>query len=180
MLKLTVLGSEYFDEWTSEFVTYEDVELELEHSLVAVSKWESKFCKPFLAPDAKSQPELIGYFEAMVITPNFDPSVLARLTQTNIDAVQAYIDSPYSATTFGDHPEKTSRREIITSELIYYWMVAYSVPFECQHWHLNRLMALLRICNIKSEKPKKMSRHEIASRNRELNAQRRAALNSPG
>lgn len=180
MLKLTLVGAEYYNEELEEFETVGDVELELEHSLVSLSKWESKFQKPFLTNEGKSKEELLYYIEAMIISPIYPNDIYTRLSSENVVKIQQYIDSKESATTFGMMPERKGRGEIITAELIYYWMVAFNIPFECEYWHLNRLFALIRICNIKNSKPKKMSRNEIASRNRELNAIRRAQYNTSG
>lgn len=180
MLKITVSGEEYFNEETSEFETHGDFELELEHSLISLSKWESKYQKPFLVSTEKTPQEIMGYIEAMIISPIYPPDFFAKLSTANIKAINDYIESKESATTFGSMPERKGQGEIITSELIYYWMVAFNIPFECEYWHLNRLFALIRVCNIKNSKPKKMSRHEIASRNRELNAIRRAQYGTSG
>jgi hypothetical protein len=116
----------------------------------------------------------------MIITPIFPRGIIDRLTQKNLDQINAYIESKESATTFGSMPERKGRGEIITAELIYYWMVAFNIPFETEIWHLNRLFALIRICNIKNSKPKKMSRNELAARNRELNEQRKALYKTSG
>lgn len=182
MLTITVLGGEFFNEEKQEFVTIEDVVLELEHSLVSLSKWESKFRKPFLGPKEKTTEEVFGYIEAMVTSPNFSPEVLGRLSNSNLSDIQEYISSTESATTFGEGPPSRNKpkQEIITSELIYYWMVSYTIPFECETWHLSRLFSLIQICNIKNSKPTKMSKSEIASRNRALNAQRKAKLGTSG
>jgi hypothetical protein len=180
MLKLTILGTEYFNEETSTFETVDDIDLELEHSLVSLSKWESKFKKPFLSNEKKTSEEFFYYIEAMIISPIYSLDILFRLSEENIVKINDYIESTESATTFGSMPERKGRGEVITSELIYYWMVAFTIPFECEYWHLNRLFALIRICNIKNSKPRRMSRHEIASRNRELNAIRRAQYNTSG
>ena len=180
MLKLILLGTEYFNEETNMFEWFDNVEIELEHSLVSLSKWESKYQKPFLTNESKSAEELFYYIEAMIISPIYPDDLQSRLSQGNIEKIQAYVESKESATTFGSMPERKGRGEIITAELIYYWMVAFNIPFECQYWHLNRLFSLIRICNIKTSKPKKMSRSEIAARNRALNEQRRAQLNTSG
>lgn len=180
MLRI-VVGDETFDEETNTFDLSNEIVLDLEHSLVSLSKWESKYQKPFLAPGLKTTEELFGYMEAMVVTPNIDPDVLYRFTQKDLESVQEYIDSSQSATTFGVMPEqRRGQGEIITSELIYYWMVAFNINFECQHWHLNRLFSLIRVCNIKNAKPKRMTRNEVAMRNREINEQRRKQLNTTG
>lgn len=180
MLKLIIPGDEYFNEEDETFETVGDVELELEHSLVSLSKWESKFKKPFLSDTPKTAQEIYWYIDAMIISPIYPADALMRLTKQNIQQINDYIESTESATTFGEMPERKARGEVITSELIYYWMVAFNIPFECEYWHLNRLFALIRICNIKNSKPKKMSNRELSQRNRELNAVRRAQYNTKG
>jgi hypothetical protein len=180
MLTIFIEGQEVFNDETQTFETIEDTVLHLEHSLISLSKWESEFQKPFLTAGKKTAEEIFGYLKAMIVNSSGDPDALYRCSQENIDRIQAYIDSSQSATTFGMMPERRGPGEVITSELIYYWMVAFNIPFECQYWHLNRLFSLIRICNIKNSKPRKMSRHEIAQRNRELNARRRAELGTKG
>jgi hypothetical protein len=179
MLKLTVLGSEVFDETTSEFKTSGDVVLELEHSLVSLSKWESEFEKPFLTNDPKSVDEIVGYVKAMCLTPDIPETIFKKLSGENFQEINLYIDSTMSATTFSERRPQRSQ-EIVTSELIYYWMTVYNIPFECETWHLNRLFTLIRICNIKQDKPKPMSRADQAAEQRRLNAERRARFNSTG
>ena len=180
MLKIIVPGDEFFDEETEQFTTVGDVVLELEHSLVSLSKWESEFEKAFLGPAEKTSEEVIGYVKAMTLTPDVPSEVFSRLTAQNFNDVNSYIESKQSATTFGVMPETKGKGEIVTGELIYYWLVAFQIPFECEEWHLNRLFSLIRICNIKSGKQKKMSKTQIAQRNRELNAQRREQLGTAG
>ncbi len=180
MLKLTVLGQELYNEVTEEFSTQPDVVLELEHSLVSLSKWESKNQKPFLAPGEKTPEEIIDYISCMIISPEVNSEILFRMSQQNLEDIRNYIDSKQSATTFGEMPQRPSRVEVVTSELIYYWMVAFTIPPEYQYWHLNRLFALIRICNVKNSKPKPMSKNEIAMRNREINEQRRQQYNTKG
>lgn len=182
MLTIIVSGEEVFNEQTSEFSSVGDFELHLEHSLISLSKWESKFQKPFLADDNKPNEELFWYIRAMILDPVYPEDLFIRLTSENLNTINEYIESTQSATTFGTMPEikKRSRGETITSELIYYWMVIFRIPFETETWHLNRLFSLIRICNLKQQKPKKMSRHEVAQRNRELNAQRRAEYGTSG
>lgn len=180
MLTITIQGDEVYDESTETFGTVGDFTVDLEHSLISLSKWESKYQKPFLANGEKAPEEILDYVNMMVLTPGVPSNFVLRLTDANIKEIKAYIESKQSATTFGQMPERKGRGETITAELIYYWMVAFTIPFECQHWHLNRLFSLIRICNIKNSKPKKMSRHDIAARNRELNAQRRELLNTSG
>jgi hypothetical protein len=180
MLRLFIEDDENYNEETETFEKVNGVVIDLEHSLISLSKWESKYQKPFLTLSEKSSEEILNYIQAMIITPNVDSNVIHRCKPADIVKIQQYIDSPQSATTFGMMPERRGPSEVITSELIYYWMVAFTIPFECQYWHLNRLFSLIRICNIKNSKPKKMSRNEIAQRNRELNDQRRKELGTTG
>jgi hypothetical protein len=180
MLTIIVLGDEAYDESSEEFITQGDVTLDLEHSLVSLSKWESIYEKPFLSTEDKTLEEVIGYVRAMTLTPNVPNEVYSKLTNTNIEAINEYIAAKMTATWFTDPPGAPKSRDIITSELIYYWMVTFNIPFECEHWHLNRLFTLIRICNVKQAKPKKMSRAELMARNRALNAQRREQLGTKG
>lgn len=180
MLTIIVPGVEMFDEETQEFVSKDDVTLELEHSLVSLSKWESTHEKPFLSNDDKTTEEVLEYVKIMVVTPNVPNQVFEKLSNDNIDEINKYIDAKMTATWFSEAPGAPKSRDIITAELIYYWMITFQIPFECERWHLNRLFTLIRVCNIKQAKPKKMSRSEIAARNRELNAQRKAQLGTRG
>jgi hypothetical protein len=181
MLTIIVGGDDVYDESTDSFSTQGGVELQLEHSLVSLSKWESEFEKPFLGKGEKTTEEILIYVRYMLLTPNPPEDFLQRLSKENLEAINTYIERKMTATWFSEAPgaPKTSR-EVVTAELIYYWMTVFQIPFECERWHLNRLFTLIRICNLKQEKPKKMSRAEIAARNRELNAQRRAQLGTKG
>jgi hypothetical protein len=154
--------------------------LQLEHSLVSLSKWESKWNKPFLSKDFKTHEETLDYIKCMTINQNIDPDVYNGLTSEHITMINNYIESPMTATTFSDSKQNKSNREIITSELIYYWMIALNIPFECQKWHLNRLLTLIRVCNIKNAPPKKMSKRATASQYAALNAARRKQMNTKG
>lgn len=181
MLRISIPGSEFFDEEKSEFITTEPLELELEHCLAAVSKWESKFEKPFLSKDPPTTAEVTAYVKCMVLDKKFDPDTPLDLSAENFTLINSYINSKQTATTFSNEaPAQGRASEIITSELIYYWMVSFQIPFEAEYWNLNRLLALIKICSIKNGKPKKMSRNEIARRNHELNEARRAALGTSG
>lgn len=180
MLTITIPGAELFDEANQVFIDISPVQIDLEHSLLSVSKWESKVKKPFLGEGKKTPEEILVYVEAMILTPGITPETLLRLSDTNLDSINAYIDSTESATTFHQPQTKKGRPETITSELIYFWMVNFRIPFECQTWHLNRLFSLIRICGIKNSKPTKMSKAEAAAQRRELNAQRRAKTGSSG
>jgi hypothetical protein len=181
MLQIETGGDEFFDEETQSFITKNGLILELEHSLISLSKWESKYKRPFLDSDEKDTNEVLDYIRFMITNENPVEDPISILTQSDFEAINRYIESPESATTFGEMPEVKGRRgERITSELIYYWLVAFNIPFEVENWHLNRLFSLIRICNLKNSQPKKMGRHEAAARNRELNARRRRELGTSG
>lgn len=180
MLKLIIDPQEYYDEAAERFITLEGLVVVLEHSLASLSKWESKHQIPFLSGGKKSTEQIFDYIKMMIVTPEISPEQFSRFSEQNFAQINDYIESKQSATTFGELPKRKGPSEVISSELIYYWMVAFNVPFECENWHLNRLFALIRICNVKNQKPKKMSRGELNRRNSELNAQRRAALNTTG
>lgn len=180
MLRITIPAAELWDENRQEFVSTKEQTLQLEHSLVSLSKWESKWCKPFLSKNDKTAEETLDYVKCMTMTPNVDSNVYNFLTQENIREINAYIQAPMTATYFSEDKRAKGSREIVTAELIYYWMIALNIPFECQKWHLNRLLSLVRVCNIKNAPPKKYSRRELASRNAALNAARRKQLNTTG
>lgn len=180
MLKITIPSAELWDEDKEEFVYTKEQTLQLEHSLVSLSKWESKWCKAFLSKHEKTFEETVDYVKCMTLTQNVNSDVYQYLTNKNIAEINRYIEAPMTATYFSDDKIGKTSREQITSELIYYWMVALNIPFECQKWHLNRLLALVKVCNIKNQPPKKRSRKEILSRNAALNAARRKQLNTRG
>lgn len=180
MLEITVPGGEMFDEKKEEIIYVKEQTLRLEHSLVSLSKWESKWHKPFLTKSEKSFDEIIDYIKCMTLTQNVDSNVYSLLTKENVEEINKYIENPMTATTFSDNAGGKNNREIITSELVYYWMIALNIPFECQKWHLNRLITLVRVCDVKNQPPKKMSKREIMNRNAALNAARRKQLHSKG
>lgn len=180
MLQITIPAVEQWDENEQEFITSKEQTLSLEHSLVSLSKWESKWCKPFLSKDDKTTEETIDYIRCMSITQNVNPDIFKNITNENIDIVRKYIESPMTATWFHDEKGGKSNSEQITSELVYYWMIALSIPFECQKWHLNRLLTLIQVCNVKNKPPKKRSKRDIMSRNTALNAARKKRLNTKG
>ena len=181
MLTITVpISPEGWDEDKQEFVQPKSQILQLEHSLISLSKWESKWQKPFYSKKEMTDEEALDYIKCMTLNKNVDPDIYNHLTRENIGDVMKYIGNPMTATTFGKDDKSNNSREVITSELIYYWMIASNIPFECQKWHLNRLITLIRVCSIKNTPPKKMNKREIMSRNAALNASRRKQLNSKG
>lgn len=179
MLTIKIPDREWFNDATQEFVTVKGTTLQLEHSLVSLSKWEAKWNVPFLSKEEKTIEQTLDYIHCMTITQNVNPMVYEQLSEENIEQINNYINMPMTATTFNNLDHKSSR-EIITSELIYYWMIALNIPMECQKWHLNRLLTLIRVCNAKNAPPKKMSARDIMSRNSALNAARRKKYNTKG
>lgn len=182
MLQITVPETELFDESTETFIHIKNTQLKLEHSLLSISKWESKWCKPFLSKDKndkRTNQEMLDYIKCMTLN-TVSKDVYSALTQENLKAIINYINHPMTASTV-NIPDKNVpfRKEIITSELIYYWMIACQIPFECEKWHINRLIMLIKICNAKNN-PQKMSREEVLAQNRALNKARRSALRTRG
>lgn len=180
MLEITIPETEQWDEINQEFIITKEQTLKLEHSLVSLSTWESKWCKPFLSKERKTLEETIDYIKCMTLTPNVDENIYSCLTSENLDQINKYMEAPMTATWFNENKNQKANREQITAELIYYWMVALNIPFECQRWHLNRLLTLIKVCNIKKQAPKKRSRRDIMSQNAALNAARRKQLHTKG
>ena len=186
MLKITIPAREYSELWDEEKLEFIPIPaqkeqiLELEHSLISLSKWESKWCKPFFSKKEKTNDEIIDYIKCMTITSNVSPDVYNNLTEENVKQINNYISAPMTATHFSDEQNSRGSREVVTSELIYYWMIALNIPFECQRWHINRLLTLIKVCNVKNQSPKKRSSREIMSRNAALNEARRKQLNTKG
>ena len=180
MLRIIIPSTEMWDEVNEKFVDSKEQVLQLEHSLVSLSKWESKWCKPFLSKENKTFEETIDYIRCMTINQHVPDEVYNCLTGENIREINEYISAPMTATRFSNDVMGKGSREQITSELIYYWMIALNIPFECQKWHINRLLTLIRVCNIKNQPSKKMSLREIMSRNTALNAARRKKLRTNG
>ena len=180
MLPITIPATELYDEYNQIFINVKEQTLHLEHSLVSLSKWESKWHKPFLVKTKKTFEETIDYVRCMTITQNVNSEVYKCLTNENIQSINEYIEDPMTATWFSKDRKTKSNGEQITSELIYYWMISLNIPFECQKWHLNRLLTLIQVCDEKNKPPKKMSKKEIMSRNAALNAARRKQMNTKG
>lgn len=180
MLKITVPARNLWNEELQEFIDTKECTLTLEHSLISMSKWESKWLKPFLSKEPKTYEETIDYIRCMTLNQNVDPAVYYCLTDDLINKINEYIEAPMSATTINNRQGMLSSREIVTSELVYYWMIAMEIPFECEKWHLNRLMKLIQICSIKNQPSKKMSRKATLQQNAALNAARRSRLGTKG
>lgn len=181
MLQLDIRDREWFDDNKQMFIVAKGGTLMLEHSLISISKWESKWKKPFLGKEAKTYEETLDYIKCMTLNKSVNPSIYSGITKREIDIVNNYIDDTMTATWFNneDKNRKTSSQQV-TSELIYYWMVAFNIPFECEKWHLNRLFTLIHICEIKNTPSKKMKKKDIYARNRALNASRKRQLGTNG
>ena len=181
MLTIKVpISPEGWDDKKQEFIEPEYQTLQLEHSLVSLSKWESKWCKPFLS-SIKSDEEMLDYIKCMTVTKNMDPNIYNYLTTSNVIEIKDYIDAPMTAMKFPNNRSSKLSRDIITSDIIYYWMITLNIPIdECQKWHLNRLIALIRVCDIKNSPPKKKSQREIMEEYARINAERRKQLNTKG
>lgn len=182
MLELEIPAKELYNEHENEFTYTKPVTLRLEHSLVSIAKWESKWCKPFLLKDyIFPREELVDYVRCMTINQNIDPMVYQLLTRSELGKINEYIEKSQTATTFSNLKSRPNS-QVVTSELVYYWMIAYNIPIEpCHKWHFSRLMTLIEIASVKNDPDKnKMSKRAILAQNRELNAKRRKALNSKG
>lgn len=180
MIQLHIADVELWDEQQEVFIYRKGRTLQLEHSLVSLSKWESMHRKPFLSKEEKTYDETVDYIRCMTLTQHVDPSVYQNLTEENLKAVEAYIELPMTATTFSNSPNKGNSGEQVTAELIYYWMISLGIPFECQKWHLNRLLTLIRVCTVKNQPKKRSSTREIMRRNASMNAARRQRYNTRG
>ena len=175
------VSPESWNEATEEFIPAKTVTLQLEHSLVSLSKWESKWNKPFLSNTTNmTSEESLDYIRCMTITKNVDPKLYLNLTTANVEAVINYINAPMTATTCSEDKDGKKNREIVTAELIYYWMISFNIPVKFEKWHLNRLLTLIRVCNIKNSPPKKQNKRDMMAKRAALNAERRAQLHSKG
>lgn len=181
MLEILIKKIELFDNKTNTFINIDkDYTIVLEHSLVSISKWESKWHKPFLSNKKKTNEETLDYVKCMTLTQNIPDSVYYCLSEQNMIDINSYIENPMTATTFSSTSNKKSKKEeILTSELIYYWMIYYDIPAQYQKWHLNRLLTLIRICNIKNSDAK-MSKRETMLNNAALNKLRKSKTGSRG
>ena len=179
-LTITIPARDGYNEATGLFFTTKAQTVTLEHSLISVSKWEMKWHIPYFSREPKTNEQNLDYIRCMCLTPNIDPNTFFMLTEQNIRDIAAYIEDPMTATTI-KRKDKRPSREIVTSELIYFWMTEFNIPFNpCEKWHLNRLMTLIEVASIKSQPGKKMSKKDILSQNAALNAQRRARFGTRG
>jgi len=180
MLQIIIPANETYDEVNNLFINSKAQTLQLEHSLVSLSKWESKWKRPFLTKEKKTIAESVDYIKCMTLTQNVHPDVYVNLTNANITEVSKYIDEPMTATWFGNDTNQPPSREVVTAEIIYNWMITLNIPFECQKWHLNRLLTLIRVTNIKNSPKKKMNKKELMTRNTALNKARMEKLKNKG
>lgn len=182
MLEIPISEQEYFDDTTERFVKISAAVIQLEHSLVSLSKWESIWCVPFLKKADRTEEETLSYLQCMLLNPEH-AQYLSKLTEENYKAIHEYINSKQTATILPDTGKSTGPKETFTAELFYYWMFSLGIPLECQDWHLNRLLTLIRIFDIKNSKPKKLTREEMqeqARKNHELNEARMAEMGTNG
>lgn len=174
MLEIQVpITPEQWDEKNQVFIPPKTVKLQLEHSLISMHKWESKWHKPFFSKTEKTPEETIDYIKCMTLTQNVNPEIYELLDETNVNDIQNYIGDSMTATTFSDKNDGKASREIVTSELVYYWMLSLNIPFECRKWHINQLLTLIRVCNVKNAPPKKRSKSDLINHHRAVNAARR-------
>lgn len=180
MFDLFIKGVDLYDEQNGEFVSTKDTTLRLEHSLISLSKWESKWHKPFLGKEEKTEEEIRDYVRCMTITQNVDPVIYLGLTREHYEQIEKYMSDTMTATWFNDKHNPPSKQKAVTAELIYYWMISLQIPFECERWHLNRLLTLIRVCNSENTPKKKMRKGDVFKQNAQLNEARRKMLNSKG
>lgn len=170
----------FFNEATEEFVTYPKSTLKLEHSLISISKWESKWHKSFLNAKSYTIEEFRDYIRCMSLDPNITDDMLARINPEHIAKIWDYIKDPMTATVITRRGrQKRAGNSFVTSETIYYWMVSLGIPFECEKWHLNRLLMLVEVCSIK-QNPEKMNKRDAAAMRAMANEANRKRFGSKG
>lgn len=184
MLKIVVpANKDLWDEANNKFLSLKkEVSLTLEHSLVSVAKWESKWKRPYLSNEKMTNEQVIDYIRCMTISQNIDDLVYYCLSEQNLKDIEEYINDPMTATTFSNRmtAQQTAKNEVMTAELIYFYMLANNVPVEFQKWHLNKLLTLLKVCAIKNTPPKKMSRRETMANYAAINKANRAKFHTKG
>ena len=182
-LKITIpANDELWDEYRNRFISVKETELTLEHSLVSIKKWESKWHKPFLKENYKlTEMEMLYYIQCMTLNQHVDPNVYYALSSENIIRIKEYIENPMTATTITTHAKNQKQKEILTAEVIYYYMFANGIPKECEKWHLNSLLMLLQVFGIKNSPEKeKMNKQQTAAYYAQLNKARRAQHHTKG
>lgn len=180
MLTISTNGGEFFDEKTGEFRSVKGQTFSLEHSLISLSKWEAKYHRSFINNGPETEEEMIEYIRCMTITQNVDPCVYRNLSYDNVLEIKKYMEDPMTATWFSDKQNPKSRQKTITAELIYYWMFQLNIPIQFEKWHLNRLLTLIRLCDLENAPKKKMKSKDVRKQNSELNRMRRERLGSNG
>lgn len=172
MFQVTIPEREFFNETTEEFVTIKKETFQIEHSLVSLSKWESKWKIPFMAKNEKTTEQVLDYIQCMTITQNINPDIYKNIPMAILAEISDYISESMTATWFAENPNAKESKEVITAEVIYYWMITHNIPMECQKWHINRLLTLIRVCNVKNAPPKKTNKGLALSERARLNAER--------
>ncbi len=181
MLEIRVPASEVYQAWNNTFINVQSCVLTLEHSLISVAKWEAKWHIPYLNARKKTTAQDLDYIRCMVIGPVKDDAIFAALSSENIADIRKYIDDTMTATTFSESLNtKKHSKEVVTAEILYHRMFTNNIPMECQKWHLNRLLTLIRVCDTKNSPPSKMNKKQTASHYAEQNALRRAKYNTKG
>lgn len=180
MLELHIESQELYDEEKEEFLMSPAANLKLEHSLVAIAKWESKYKKSFLHTENKTPDEMLDYIKMMTITPNVKDEVYLGLTSDQIMEIKKYMDDPMTATRFTKKAGGGGGGRIITNELIYCWMAQLRIPYSCEKWHIARLLTLINVCSLENQPPKKMDQKSILRQNAAVNQARRAKMKSKG
>ena len=179
-ITIKVPAAELWDPVKEQFVSIKEQTLLMEHSLLSVDKWESRWKKSYISSENKTPVEVIDYLKCMTITKNVDPYVYYAIPASELKRIDKYISDPMTATTFNDRNEKRGRKEVITSEIIYWQMTQLNIPLEWEKRHLNKLLTLIRVAAIKSQAPQKMTKADIARQNKALNAARRKRTGSKG
>lgn len=178
-LKLDIPQTELFDESTNKVYMCKPCSITLEHSLVSIHKWEQKYHRSFFSKGPKTRDELLDYIRFMTLTSNVDPLVYYSLKSYHFKDIDEYMNNPMTASTIVDTNQGKSR-DVVTAELVYWWMIEFQIPYECRKWHIKTLMSLIRVCNAKSQKPKKMPKKAVMNQYSALNELRRQQMNSRG
>ena len=179
-LTVKIPAKDLYDPKSNRFISVKDTTITFEHSLISISKWEAKWHKPYLSKEQKTPEEQFDYLRCMCLTRNVDPNAFYALDSASVKSIADYIADPMTATTFR-HQDKRGGSEILTNEVIYFYMANFQIPFDpCEKWHLNRLLTLIEVASIKNQPPKKMGKRDMLNQRAALNAQRRAKFNTRG